>query len=150
MSPDYQPQFEVPDGHEVGRSNSIWTPTNVEYLHSWRVGKDNSGVWWWKHEFRLSYMGETEMFGVIAREDNSDANIEDLAAGVSERSAEKILAKVQARGAKLRPEDLATRENWDVRRDLAGAWRELRKWSRKRKQSAGGKTVYGGITIAKS
>jgi len=146
MPPEYNPIMDVPEGHESGRSNNLWTPTNVEYLHSWIIGTSGAGTRMWKHEFQLHFMGETETFGVMAEDGADESQIEDLAAGVSERAIEKILERSQERGSKLRPEDLAARENWDTRRDLAGAWREYRSWAKKRRASSTGKNLYKGLT----
>jgi len=146
MSPDYQPVPEVPEGHVAGQSNTIWTPTNVEYLQSWIVGYTGNGLRVWKHEFKLTYRGEQEMFGVMGPDGTPDSQIEDLAAGVAERAATTILEKLQARGNRLRPEDLAEREHWDVRRDLAGAMREFRRWAKKRRASTNQRTLYKGLT----
>lgn len=129
MSPDYEPQLAVPEGHETGTSNTLWTPTGVKYLQSWAVGvEQESGERVWKHEFQLSYMGEISNFGVLAEESASEKQIEDMAAETSESTAKKIKVKLEQRAGRLRPEDLASRKNWDARRDLAGAWRQYRSW----------------------
>lgn len=148
--PEYEPQIVVPFGHEAGTNNNIWTPTNVRYIQSWIVGEyhdqdtgDRERVF--KHEFELSFMGVTKNFGVLAEESASDAQIEDMAGGVAERTAARIETEVQKINGRLRPEDLAERSNWGVRRDVAGAFREYRKWAKRKRASTTGKTIYRGL-----
>lgn len=148
--PEYEPQIVVPFGHEAGTNNNIWTPTNVRYIQSWVVGEyhdqDTGNLERvLKHEFELSFMGMKKTFGVMAEESASDAQIEDLAGGVVERTAKQIEEQVQKIGGRLRPEDLAERSNWGKRRDVAGAFREYRKWAKRRRASSTGKTIYKGL-----
>lgn len=131
---------------ETGTIGGLWTPDHVEYIQSWVVGQiAEGGERVFKHEFKLSYKGETEMFGVLAEESVSDSQIEDMAAGVSERAAAKIVERLQRRGSKLIPEQLAERQHWDVRRDLAAIWRDLRKHNKRRRESSTGKIYFPGI-----
>lgn len=134
--------LRIPQNVETG-TLSIWTPTHVRYLQSWLVGEAGERIW--KHEFQLDYMGETKQFGVMAEESAPESQIEDMAAWVSERTAAQILEATQRRSGKLAPEQLAEKQNWDVRRELAGAWRDYRKWANKRRASTTGKTLYKGI-----
>ncbi len=124
----------------------LWTPDGVEYVQSWFVGKTGEDGWdVYKHEFRLIYKGETEMFGVLAEASASESQIEDTAAWTAEKSMQKIVEKLQRRGSKLIPESLADRQNWDVRRDLAALFRDFRAHMKKRRESSGGKIYYAGI-----
>ena len=137
-----QPEIYVPHGAVIDDRTGYTAADGVEYVQSWLVGRTGeSGERVFKHEFRLTYRGESEMFGVLAEESASDAQIEDMAAWVSERSAKKIAARLDRRGSRLVPEDLALRQNWDARRDLAAIWRDYRKWS-KRRRSGSGKKIY--------
>jgi len=132
------------NAHDV--STAIWTPTNVEYIQSWVVGvAEESQVRAVKHEFRLIYRGFEEYFSVLATEDESEALIEDMAAGLAERSATQIIVREQMRGGKLTPTDLAQKENIDVRRDVAGAIRDMRSHAVKRRLTANGKLYYPGL-----
>jgi hypothetical protein len=81
------------------------------------------------------------MFGVLAEESASEAQVEDMAAWVSERSAAKIAERLERRGGRLIPEDLAKRKNWDARRELATIWRDYRAWA-KRSRAGQGKRIY--------
>ena len=137
-----QPEIYVPQGAVIDDRTGYLAADGVEYVQSWLVGRTGeSGERVFKHEFRLTFRGESEMFGVLAEESASDAQIEDMAAWVSERSAAKIAARLDRRGSRLVPEDLALRRNWDARRDLAAIWRDYRKWSRRRR-SGSGKKIY--------
>ena len=137
-----QPEIYVPQGAVIDDRTGYIAADGVEYVQSWLVGRTGeSGERVFKHEFRLTFRGESEMFGVLAEESASDAHIEDMAAWVSERSAAKIAARLERRGSRLVPEDLALRRNWDARRDLAAIWRDYRKWS-KRSRSGSGKKIY--------
>ncbi len=123
----------------------LWTPDSVEYVQSWHVGKTGEDGWdVYKHEFRLKYRGETEMFGVLAEASASDAQIEDTAAWTAERSMQAIVERLQRRGSKLIPEALSERENWDVRRDLAAMFRDFRAYMSKRRQSSIGRIYFPG------
>lgn len=138
----------IPRGHDSGTINGLWTPDSVQYLQSWLVGKiGETGERVFKHEFRLSYKGETENFGVMAEESASDAQIEDMAAWVSERTVAKIIDRLQRRGSRLVPEQLAGRENARVRRDLAAIWRDMRKSAAKRRESTTGRIYFPGATV---
>lgn len=150
MSPDYEIVPIVPENAESGVSNTLWTPTNVQYIHSWLVGRSTQQEAGniervWKHEFALTHMGQTKYFGVLAEESASDKQIEDLAAFTSERTMRQIEIQVQVTNGRLRPEDLAERKNWQTRRDLAGAWRQYRRWAKKRRASTTGRTIYKGV-----
>lgn len=125
-----QPEIFVPESAVIDESTAYATEDRVDYIQSWLVGfapEDGERVF--KHEFRLSLSGETEMFGVLAEESASDAQIEDMAAWVSERTAVKIVERQRQRGSRLTPEQLADPEHLSARRDLAAIWRDYRKWS---------------------
>lgn len=127
-------------------STDLWTPDGVEYVQSWYVGTTGEDGWnVYKHEFKLTYRGETEYFGVLAEASASESQIEDTAAWTAERSMQKIVEKLQRRGSKLVPEQLAEKDNWDVRRDLAGFFRDFRSHMKKRRESSGGKVYYSGL-----
>ena len=98
-----------------------------------------------KHEFMLKFRGETEMFGVVAEESASEAQIEDMAAATSEKAMIKIADTISERGNKLKPEDLANPDYVKERRDLAGAWRSMREHAKKRRQSTNDRIYYPGI-----
>lgn len=135
--------LEIPEGVPVDAAQGFWTPSEVRYVQSWVAWQEGSrkAV---KHEFMLKYMGETETFGVLAEEDESDALIEDMAAGLAERAMVKIREKKQRRAKKLLPEQLAEEAHWQVRRDLAAIWRDMRRNARKRALSSNGKVYYAG------
>ena len=65
-----------------------------------------------------------------------------MAAKISEGEMEKITDKLSARGNKLTPEDLANPDYVKERRDLAGAWRDMRKHAAKRRESTNGRMYY--------
>lgn len=141
--PDYDAPLIIPKGHETGTVAGLWTPTGLTYLQSWVVGTAPESMQRvYKHEFELTYLGVTKRFSVLAEEDDSDAWIEDAAATLAESTAKEIRLKEEARAGRLHLEDMANPENWDVRRDLAGALREFFAWRRKRSQSTTGKTVF--------
>ena len=128
-------------------TTQLWTPTEITYVQSWLVEpapgyKTGEGDRVFKHEFMLKFMGETEMFGVVAEESAPESQIEDIAAKTSERSMAKIRDRLQERGNKLIPEDLAKVEHERHRRDLAGAWREMLKYAKKRKASSSGRLYW--------
>lgn len=125
-------------------ASELWTPDGVEYIQSWKVGMAD-GVGVLKHEFKLSYKGEVEMFGVVAMADEGEAIIEDNAAATAERAMKKITGRLRERGSKLIPEALADRTNWDERRELASIFRDFRKHQAKRRESTGGKIYYSGL-----
>lgn len=138
--------FNVPDKAEDATA-SFWTSTEVEYIQSWVLGKEEeSNERVLKHEFKLNYKGQVEMFGVVAEESAPESQIEDMAARVAERSAIKILEKLQKRGSKLVPEKLALKEYTDLRRDVAGAFRDYISHAKRRSQSSTGKIYFKGIS----
>ncbi len=137
-----QPEIFVPRGAIIDDRSDYASVDGVEYVQSWLVGFAPESVERvFKHEFRLVFSGEAEMFGVLAEESASTSQIEDMAAWVSERTAAKIVERLQRRGGRLTPEQLAARENWDARRELAAIWRDYRGWS-KRQRSGSGKRLY--------
>jgi len=124
-------------------TSTIWTPTEITYVQSWVVGvapENNTRVF--KHEFMLNFMGETEMFGVIGEEDTPESQIEDIAAATSEKTMMKIKLRLQERGNKLIPTELALAENELHRRDLAGAWRDMIRHAKKRRESTSGRLYW--------
>lgn len=124
----------------------LWTPDGVEYIQSWLVGRTGeTGEEVYKHEFKLTYKGEVEMFGVMGEKSMGEAQIEDLAAWTAERSIKKIADRLRERGSKLIPEAMADRKNWNERRDLAAIFRDFRKHQAKRRESTGGKIYYSGL-----
>lgn len=137
-----QPEIYVPGRAVIDERTGFATVDGVQYIQSWLVGRaPENGERVFKHEFRLIFKGESEMFGVLAEESASESQVEDLAAWVSERTAAKILDRLQRRGSRLVPEQLANSENWDARRELAAIWRDFRKWS-ERKRSGGTARLY--------
>ena len=130
---------------------SLWTPDAIEYIQSWRIEEDGvpviteDGRTVFKHEFRLSYRGESEFFGVLAEDDASDAQVEDMAAATAERALQKIEERLQRRADRATPEQLADPAYWDRRRDLAAVWRDFLKHAKKRRASSNGKLYYPGI-----
>ena len=136
-----QPEIYVPRGAVIDDRTGYLAADGVEYVQSWLVGRaGETGERVFKHEFRLTFRGESEMFGVLAEESASESQVEDMAAWVSERSAAKIAARLDRRGNRLTPEDLAERKNWDARRELAAIWRDYRKWAKRRRSGSGKKT----------
>lgn len=151
MTPDYEPDFRAPKGVETGDRDQLWVPEaarwSVKFKESWSPGLGPTGVRIWKVEFILYYdTGEEQPywkpFSVLCEEDDPDSQIEDLVGWTAERTAKQISEELERRGSKLRPEDLALRQNWSVRRDLAGAWRDYRSWRKKQKESSTGKTQF--------
>jgi hypothetical protein len=137
-----QPEIYVPRGAVIDDRTGYLAPDGVQYVQSWLVGRaGESGEKVFKHEFCLTFRGEVEMFGVLAEESASESQVEDMAAWVSERSAAKIAERLERRGSRLVPEDLAKRKNWDARRELAAIWRDYRRWA-KRRRSGAGKRIY--------
>lgn len=140
--------LSIPQNSIHGTIGGLHTPDSVTYVQSWLVGViGETGERVFKHEFMLTYKGEVEMFGVLAEESASDAQIEDTAAWTSERSAAKIVERLQQRGSRLLPEQLADRKNWSVRRELAAIWRDMRKHTKKRRASTTGRIYYPGSTV---
>lgn len=128
------------------RLSDLWTPDGVEYVQSWEVGRtEEDGLKAIKHEFKLSYKGQTEYFGVLASEDASEAQIEDLAAWTAEHSMMKIIDRLERIGSTLVPQDLAKRENWDARRELAAIFRDFKKSQARRRASSNGRLYYTGL-----
>ena len=127
-------------------STSLWTPTEVQYIQSWIVGEAaESKVRAIKHEFRLRYKGEIEYFGVLAEEGCSEAQIEDMAAGVLDRTVDAMELRRQQMGNKKTAEYYAKPENmWD-RHDLAEAFRDFKKDSAKRRASSNNRIFYPGL-----
>ncbi len=126
-------------------ASELWTPDGVEYIQSWKVGTSEDGVDVLKHEFKLSYRGETEFFGVVAVADEGESIIEDNAAWTAEHSIQKINERLQKIGSALRPEELALKKNTSHRRELAAIFRDFRKHQQKRRESTGGKIYYAGL-----
>ena len=125
---------------------NIWTPTGVEYVQSWSVGKTGEdAIRVLKHEFVLHFQGETKFFGVLAEEDCSDAQIEDMAAGVLERTAAQILETKQIKSGLKTPEFYAKPENMAARHDLAEAFRDFKKSAAKRRASPNNRIYYQGL-----
>ena len=133
----------IPEGRTA--DVSLWTPTEVRHVQSW-VAASEGGRHALKHEFQLSYMGETVTFGVLAEEGEGDALIEDMAGGMAEREMVKILERQQKRGSKLIPEQLAGKTHERVRHELAAAMRDYIKAAKKRALS-NGKRYYAGASL---
>lgn len=145
MTPEYEPTLRVPDTVETGAADTIWTPTNVKFVQSWLVGHvTETHIPVWKLEFLLNFKGEKKTFSVLYEEGDKFSQYEDLLGKTAERTAEQIAERLEQRGSKLRPEDLSLRENVDVRRQLAGAFRDFRSWRKKQKESTVGKTLFPG------
>ena len=137
-----QPEIVVPSGAPLDDRTAFATKDGITYVQSWLVGyAPENGERVFKREFRLVLKGESEMSGVVAEESALAAQIEDMAAWVSERTATKIMERIQRRGSRLTLEQLAARENWDARRELAASWRDYRKWARRRRSGAG-RSIY--------
>ena len=135
-----QPEMRVPAGAVIDDRTDFNAADGVKYVQSWLVGySPEKAERVFKHEFRLSYAGEIEMFGVVAEESASDAQVEDMAAWVSERTMQKIAEKLERRGSRLTPEQLVSRSNWDARRELAAIWRDYRRWSKRTRRGSGRK-----------
>ena len=134
--------IQVPAG-APDASRPLWTPSELRYVQSWLAWYEN-GRKAVKHEFILSYMGEQETFGVLAEEDESDALIEDMAAGLAERAMVKIREKKQKREDRLIPEQLSQVEHYKVRRELAAIWRDMRNQAWKKRDMTTGKLYFAG------
>ena len=138
--------FNAPDA-----SRSLWTPSAIEYIQTWVV--EPEPVWKFpetgervlKHEFKLTYRGETEFFGLIGPDSTPESQIEDNIGAYADRAADRINERLSERGNKLIPEQLAERKYWSERRDLAGAYRDMRKNAATRRASSNSKIYYPGI-----
>ncbi len=145
---------EIPLGSPLfapDATRHIWTPTEIEYLHSWVVEPEpgwrlpETGEAVVKHEFKFTYRGETVYFGVVGPESTPDSQIEDNAGALAEREAIQVDERLSKRGNKLLPEQLAEQQYWDQRRDLAGAMRDMIKHAKKRAASTNGRLFYAGL-----
>lgn len=148
--PQYEAPIVLPGNVEHGAGDQLWVPESsrwkVEYHDGWAVGKaPESGQLVWKLEFILRYGDYWKPFSILWEEGDSEDQIEDLLGWTAERTANAIADQLDRQGSKLRPEDLALRQNWGVRRQLAGAWRDYRKWRTKAKESTVGKEFFKGI-----
>ena len=136
----------MPDNVDDASTNTMWTPTEVEYIQSWVVPTETPlPVRVIKHEFKLSFHGDIEYFGVMGMEDEDESLIEDMAAATAEAAMVKIIEREQIRGGRLIPVDLSKPEHLQVRRDLAATFREFRAYQRKRRESTNGKIYYPGV-----
>lgn len=129
----------------VEQRTELWTPSGLEYVQSWFVGKSEGGMEVVKHEFKLTFMGQIKFFGVAAESDISDAHIEDAAAVMAEGAMREIMGTIRERGRKLTPEEMALPENRDVRRDFAATLRDFRAYAKKRRESTTGKLYFAGV-----
>ena len=120
----------------------LWLPDGLEYVQSWEVA---SGIL--KHEFRFAFKGEVRFFGVVGEKDCTDSQIEDMAAGMAGREAERIIELLQKSGSKLLPEQLAEQNHWDIRRELAAIWRDYIQYARKRAETTTGRIYQAGISV---
>lgn len=148
-NPEYEAPIVIPGNTETGAGDNLWVPEssrwNVEWHDGWKVGvAPESGQMVWKLEFILRYGNYWKPFSILWEEGDSEDQIEDLLGWTAERTANAIRDQLERQGSKLRPEDLALRQNWNVRRQLAGAWREYRAWRKKAKESTVGKTLFSG------
>ena len=143
-----EPEIYVPRGAVIDDRTGFSAPDGVEYVQSWLVGSaPESGERVYKHEFRLRFRGESEMFGVLAEQSASESQVEELAAWVSERAATRIALRQARRGRKLLPEQLADRDHWDVRRDLAAIWRDYRRWANRRRSGGTARIYVPGVSL---
>ena len=127
----------------------MWTPTGVEYIQSWVVGKtEEDGITAIQHEFMLTFRGAKKIFNVLAEGDASEAHIEDMAAAVAERTMQQIIEREQELAGRLTPGDLAKTEHTAHRRELAAALRDFRKSQKRRRQSSTGKLYFPGLNNA--
>lgn len=138
------PAVRIPQNATVGVGSSLWTPTEVKFLQSWLVHQEE-GRKAVKHEFMLKYRGEEVTFGVIAEEDEGDALIEDMAAGLAEREMVQVVERQQRLAGRLIPEQLAGETHKKVRRELAAAMRDYIKAAKMRAQSTTGKRYFAGL-----
>ena len=131
----------------------IWTPDSIEYIQSWRVETEmgeipliedqNQPVW--KHEFKLSYKGQIEMFGVLAEQSASDDQISEMAHWTAERAITLMIEKRQRSGGGISTDDLHMQEHTRARRDLAAILRDFRSHNTKRVESTNKRIYYAGI-----
>lgn len=135
--------LQVPENSDDA-SRSLWTPSEVRYVSSW-VAWSEGGRSAVKHEFLLSYMGEQETFGVLAEANESDALIEDMAAGLAERAMVQIRERKQRREDRLIPEQLSEVEHVKVRRELAAIWRDMRNQAWRKRDMTTGKLYFAGL-----
>lgn len=129
---------EIPLNVPTEAGNTLWTPSGLEHVQSWVVGKvESTGARVFKHEFRLTFKGEVRYFGIVAHENASPDQIEDLAAGMVEREAKRILDELQKRGSKLVPEEITN--NIPIRRELAAVMRDYIRHARRRAKTTTGR-----------
>lgn len=146
MTRQANPIPEIPLNAEQEVGNNLWTPDGLEYVQSWVVGKSQeSSMRVLKHEFRLTFKGEARFFGIVAMEDDSPAQIEDLAANMVIREAKRIIETLQKRGSKLVPEQVA--ENIPIRRELAAVMRDYIKHARRRAQTTTGRLYQPAVSV---
>lgn len=123
-----------------------WVPDGIAYESSTYVGKTGeTGEKAYTHRFRLNYRGEVEHFTVGVGETDPQSQIEDMAAAAAERMMKRIDERLQKRGAKLTPEQLSQKANWNVRHELAGAMRQYMDWAKKRNGSSNSRVLYKGL-----
>ncbi len=146
MDPVFEGELLRPRRIEPGAGDTLWTPTTVSYHQSFPIGRaPESGQVVWKIEFILEFQGYRKPFNILWEEGDSESQIEDLMGWSAERTAKMIAEQMERQGTRLRPEELALRKNWGVRRELAGAFRDYRKWRKKIKESSTGKTLFSGV-----
>ena len=140
------PILEIPLDAPRDASSALWTPDGLEHVQSWVCARDKaSGRFMVKHEFRLTWKGEVRYFGVLAQDDDSPDQIEDMAASMVLREAKRIIETLQERGSKLVPEDVAT--NIPIRRELAAVMRDYIKAARKRAQTTTGRVYQPAVAV---
>lgn len=137
---------EIPLNAELEAGTNIWTPSGIEYVQSWVVGRNpESGRSMVKHEFRFTFRGEVRFFGVLAQDDDSPAQIEDMVGNMVIREAKRIIETLQERGSKLVPEQIA--ENIPIRRELAAAMRDYIRYARRRAKTTTGRVYQPGVAV---
>ena len=137
---------EIPLFADTDAATNLWTPDGLEHVQSWTVGREpSSGRFMVKHEFRLTWKGEVRYFGILAQDNDSPDQIEDLAAEMVIREAKRIIETLQARGSKLIPEDVAT--NIPIRRELAAVMRDYVRMARKRAQTTTGRIYQPAVGV---
>lgn len=140
-------ELGIPEASVTDRVD-LWLPDGLEYIQSWELDTDQpSGSRSLKHEFKFTFKGETQYFGVVAERGCSDDQIEDMAAGMAAREADRIIETLQKRGSKLIPEQLAEPDYWHLRRELAAIWRDFIQYARKRAETTTGRIYQSGVTL---
>jgi hypothetical protein len=137
----------IPINAPQDAGTNLWTPTGIEHVVSWVVERNpESGRSLVKHEFRFTFRGETRFFGVLAMDNDSPDQIEDMVGNMVIREARRVIETQQKRGSKLVLEDVTA--NIQIRRELAAAMRDYIRYARRRAGTTTGRVYQLGVNVA--